>query len=217
MSVQLCLILVILVAIVITSTDSYDKMEELNRSAREVFFAIENQEAEGKTQDTDFRGVQDDPAQDAVSDKAAREGDITVERRTEEARNSAQTLDTDESVDNHADDAHSDMEDAGGETKDSDNDSDTEDLPREEEGILKPIEESSEQPEEQKPAQESEEENEEALSRSITRYYEVEQGDTLYTISQKIYGDISRVEEICEVNQISDPDKIHSGQRIILP
>ena len=65
--------------------------------------------------------------------------------------------------------------------------------------------------------QESEEENEEALSRSITRYYEVEQGDTLYTISQKIYGDISRVEKICEVNQISDPDKIHSGQRIILP
>ena len=58
---------------------------------------------------------------------------------------------------------------------------------------------------------------EEALSRSITRYYEVEQGDTLYTISQKIYGDTSRVEKICEVNQISDPDKIRSGQRIILP
>ena len=63
----------------------------------------------------------------------------------------------------------------------------------------------------------SEEENEEALSRSITRYYEVEKGDTLYTISQKIYGDISRVEKICEVNQISDPDSIRSGQKIILP
>ena len=120
-------------------------------------------------------------------------------------------------MDDHAYDAHTDTVDTDGETNDSDNDSDTEDLPREEEGILKPIEESSDQTEEQEPVQESEEENEEALSRSITRYYEVEQGDTLYTISQKIYGDISRVEKICEVNQISDPDKIHSGQRIILP
>ncbi len=217
MSVQLCLILVILVAIVITSTDSYDKMEELNRSAREVFFAIENQEAEGKAQDTDFHGVQDDPAQDAVSDKEEGEGNITVERKTEETVVSAQTLDTDEPMDDHAYDAHTDTVDTDGETNDSDNDSDTEDLPREEEGILKPIEESSDQTEEQEPVQESEGENEEALSRSITRYYEVEQGDTLYTISQKIYGDISRVEKICEVNQISDPDKIHSGQRIILP
>ena len=61
------------------------------------------------------------------------------------------------------------------------------------------------------------EQGEEALSRSVTRYYEVEEGDTLYTISQKIYGDFSRVEKICEVNQITDPDKICSGQRIILP
>lgn len=65
--------------------------------------------------------------------------------------------------------------------------------------------------------EEEAEEGEEALSRSVTRYYEVEQGDTLYTISQKIYGDFSRVEKICEVNQITDPDKIRSGQRIILP
>lgn len=65
--------------------------------------------------------------------------------------------------------------------------------------------------------EEEPEEGEEALSRSVTRYYEVEQGDTLYTISQKIYGDFSRVEKICEVNQITDPDKIRSGQRIILP
>ena len=57
----------------------------------------------------------------------------------------------------------------------------------------------------------------EALSRNVTRYYKVEKGDTLYTICQKIYGDISQVEKICELNDISDPDRIRSGQKIILP
>ena len=41
-SLQLCLILMVLTAIVIASTDSYDKMKQLNQSAKEVFFAIEN-------------------------------------------------------------------------------------------------------------------------------------------------------------------------------
>ncbi|MDE7247487.1 MAG: hypothetical protein K2N43_06340, partial [Lachnospiraceae bacterium] len=50
-SVQLCLILMVLTAIVVTSTDSYDKMAQLNQSAKEVFFAIENQEAEDSVED----------------------------------------------------------------------------------------------------------------------------------------------------------------------
>ncbi|MDE5940041.1 MAG: LysM peptidoglycan-binding domain-containing protein [Lachnospiraceae bacterium] len=197
MSVQLCLILVILVAIVITSTDSYDKMEELNRSAKEVFFAIENQEADA--------GEEEARAQDSAGDK-----EIVVERLTE-------TFEDVVKGDKTTEDEDSDKKTDGQEL---DADSDTENLTEKEEteeGVLKPMQETSDQPDEKNATQENEEENEEALSRSITRYYEVEQGDTLYTISQKIYGDISRVEKICEVNQISDPDKIHSGQRIILP
>ena len=55
------------------------------------------------------------------------------------------------------------------------------------------------------------------LSRNVARYYEVERGDTLYVISQKIYGDTSHVKKICEVNQITNPDNIRYGQKIILP
>ncbi|MDE6406384.1 MAG: LysM peptidoglycan-binding domain-containing protein [Lachnospiraceae bacterium] len=217
MSVQLCLILVVLVAIVITSTDSYDKMEELNRSAKEVFFAIENQEA-----DTDEA---EERAQDSAGDR-----EVVVERLAETFEDVAvgdktvENEDSDEKTDGQGQDADSDMaadnQSQDGDTdgiNDSDGDSVTEEPAEKEEDILKSTQETSDQPDEKNPAQENEEENEEALSRSITRYYEVEQGDTLYTISQKIYGDISRVEKICEVNQISDPDKIHSGQRIILP
>ncbi|MDE7358597.1 MAG: LysM peptidoglycan-binding domain-containing protein, partial [Lachnospiraceae bacterium] len=221
MSVQLCLILVVLVAIVITSTDSYDKMEDLNRSAKEVFFAIENQEA-----DTDGTAVEQTQA-------PAGDREIVVERVTdmfgdkEQDDRAAEDVDFDGRADDREQDADSDTaadnqsQDTGtGGIDSSDSDSATEnpaEKEEQEEGILKSTQEISEQTVEKNPAQESEEENEEALSRSVTRYYEVEQGDTLYTISQKIYGDISRVEKICEVNQISDPDKIHSGQRIILP
>lgn len=233
MSVQLCLILVVLVAIVITSTDSYDKMEELNRSAKEVFFAIENQEAGDRVPETDSQSknivsgeISDDYARNADVNEAdmAKEKEIVIERETEpfadtnpeeekESGEPVQTSDSDEPTGDQVQAADSETEEDTG--IDGADDSDTEEMA--EESVLKSVQESSGQTDEQKETEEGEEENEEALSRSITRYYEVEQGDTLYTISQKIYGDISRVEKICEVNQIIDPDKIHSGQRIILP
>lgn len=44
-SLQLGLVFIVLVAIVINSANSFDKMEMLNQSAAEVFFVMENQEA----------------------------------------------------------------------------------------------------------------------------------------------------------------------------
>lgn len=235
MSVQLCLILVVLVAIVITSTDSYDKMEELNRSAREVFFAIENQEAGETASDVGAEGAAENQEKIPSKDKG-----IVVERETktpedtvadeqaedkirDENFEAAEDRGQDEvsegeeeneegvlkSVEKKADET--DAQNSGKETE-SDQEAETEDAPKEETASS-----DSEEEDRKETSEQNEEENEEALSRSITRYYEVEEGDTLYTISQKIYGDISRVEKICEINELSDPDKIRSGQRIILP
>lgn len=235
MSVQLCLILVVLVAIVITSTDSYDKMEELNRSAREVFFAIENQEAGETASDVGAEGAAENQERIPSKDKG-----IVVERETktpedtvadeqaedkirDENFEAAEDRGQDEvsegeeeneegvlkSVEKKADET--DAQNSGKETE-SDQEAETEDAPKEETASS-----DSEEEDRKETSEQNEEENEEALSRSITRYYEVEEGDTLYTISQKIYGDISRVEKICEINELSDPDKIRSGQRIILP
>ena len=192
MSLQLCLILMVLVAIVISSANSYDKMGQLNRSAREVFFAIENQEAEEGVGDTD--------------QEEQRETEIVVQRDTmavkkEETSNEEGALPEAEQ-----------KADEGSVLKAS------EDKPIENEAEEKEEEEKEEiEKSVQTEAETSDEDNTEALSRSVTRYYEVEQGDTLYTISQKIYGDTSRVEKICEINEIADPDRIRSGQKIILP
>lgn len=216
-SVQLGIIFVILIAIVINSTNSFDKIQQLNQSAKEVFFAIENQEAE------------DIESADGIQEELVAERDLSESSTEEKAEEELLKLPLDEMEENTAGSVdestavNSDEADAAAnpvegdatdhqteeditdnQTEDgtTDNEAEQETAAADEEGILKPVED--EMPEE-------------ALSRSVTRYYEVERGDTLYMISEEIYGDASKVKEICELNHISDPDNIHYGQKIILP
>lgn len=48
-------------------------------------------------------------------------------------------------------------------------------------------------------------------------FYEVEEGDTLAMISQKIYGDTSYVGAISEINGLTDGNLIYVGQKLLLP
>ena len=47
--------------------------------------------------------------------------------------------------------------------------------------------------------------------------YVIKDGDTLLGISLKKYGSVGYVKAICELNNISDPDNIQMGQKILLP
>ncbi len=47
--------------------------------------------------------------------------------------------------------------------------------------------------------------------------YVIKSGDTLIAISRRIYGSDSYVPRICEMNDISNPDNIQIGQKILLP
>lgn len=47
--------------------------------------------------------------------------------------------------------------------------------------------------------------------------YMIKEGDTLIGISLNVYGTDARVAEICSLNQISNPDDIKIGQKILLP
>lgn len=211
MSAQLGLILVVLVAIVISSTNSYRKMERLNQSAKEVFFAIENQEAgqeSGQTGDSEAVdaeqqekrteiSVERDTGNDAVSVEEAVRAENAAQEEADQS-NAADDSQTENGIQTGKDEAASDASAQGEDEAASDTSAQGED-------------------EAAADAAQTKDSSEEALSRNITRYYEVERGDTLYTISQKIYGDASRVKKICEVNAITDPDKISEGQKIILP
>lgn len=48
-------------------------------------------------------------------------------------------------------------------------------------------------------------------------YYEVQKGDTLDSISVKLYGDTSHVKAICKMNGLSDGNLIYIGQKLLLP
>ena len=47
--------------------------------------------------------------------------------------------------------------------------------------------------------------------------YEVCKGDTLYGICVQFYGDLSKVQEICRLNNIENIDNILYGEKILLP
>lgn len=194
-SVQLCIILVALIAIVINSTNSYDKMTQLNQSASEVFFAIENQEAEDVAQTEDTReeiAVMRSEVQESEDVQPSEpDSDAAVSDIGQEDVLKLVSLENEEQAQG-GEDNHQETEESTttgetaqeGDTPDTDSD---------------------------------EQEKVEALSRNVARYYEVERGDTLYTISRKIYGDITYVQKICELNEITNPDHIRYGQKIILP
>lgn len=58
-----------------------------------------------------------------------------------------------------------------------------------------------------------------AETASVLKYteYTIRQGDTLSGISIRYYGDMSRVAEICKINDMLEEDTIYPGQKILLP
>lgn len=54
-------------------------------------------------------------------------------------------------------------------------------------------------------------------SEKVRNTYIIRPGDTLIGISCSLYGSEAYVKEICKLNNISDPDNIQIGQKILLP
>ena len=213
-SVQLGIILVALIAIVINSTNSYDKMAQLNQSAAEVFFAIENQEAQDAAE-TD--GEREEIA--VVRDGVPEEEDAqAVEPNTDAAVSDSEQEDVLKlvSLGNEEQEDREDNRETEGST-DSAEQTGTEKVSSEESAQSSTAAGEAIQEGDTQNTDSDEQEEVEALSRNVARYYEVERGDTLYTISRKIYGDTTYVQKICELNDITNPDKIRYGQKIILP
>lgn len=51
----------------------------------------------------------------------------------------------------------------------------------------------------------------------VPETYQVKKGDTLQKISISIYGNEDMIHEICEKNEISNPDYLFAGQVLVLP
>lgn len=88
----------------------------------------------------------------------------------------------------------------------------------------------AEQTEETKKMEEMEqtEETEQSANRAATEAssarvqrtqaeYTVREGDTLATVCRMYYGNLDMLEEICNLNEITDPNTILPGQKLVLP
>ena len=69
---------------------------------------------------------------------------------------------------------------------------------------------------EEEPQEPADQENENP-SIQTEEIYIVEKGDTLASISREIYGDITHIGEICELNGLEDGNLIMIGQKLLLP
>lgn len=192
MALQLSAILVVLAAIVINSTNSYTKLKDFGMEAIEVFFVMENQDALEENEE----------ANENINEKSNEEADESVKTGTDDLNKDK--TDKEETILRLEDlDAKFEEENMAAQSEGENDKSEQEDLNDESEDDEKETNEITS--------------SEQAFSRNVTDYYRIEKGDTLYTISVKIYGDPSKVAEICTLNQISDPDHIESGQKILLP
>ena len=86
------------------------------------------------------------------------------------------------------------------------------------------VETEEESPGEQQGMEQERTESQEELSQAAAEagldeedFYIVEKGDTLDSISIKIYGDASHVEAICKMNGLTDGNLIFIGQKLLLP
>lgn len=52
---------------------------------------------------------------------------------------------------------------------------------------------------------------------NLPKYYTVQNGDTLSSISFKMYNSVGYVAELMEANGISEADQIHEGDKIVIP
>lgn len=59
----------------------------------------------------------------------------------------------------------------------------------------------------------------EAAPSASARYHTVAKRDTLYSLARQYYGDQTKWKEIFATNRttISDPNRIHVGQRLLIP
>ncbi|MDE7277980.1 MAG: LysM peptidoglycan-binding domain-containing protein, partial [Lachnospiraceae bacterium] len=201
---------------------SYTKLEELNQAAVEVFFAMENEEAaEAGVQSEDIADV-DLPEEELPDTVLQAEGnadaDIPAEgtvlrladldAKFEEENQAAMQ---EEPEDGEAAEAAEDGKQSGEENVDGHNEAKSENGQEEDGG-----EDSAGQDEETVSTGEMAP-SEQAFARNFAEYYKIEKGDTLNKISIKIYGNTGKVKEICELNEIKDPDNIKYGQKILLP
>ena len=209
------LVMVVLV-IGITMINNYEKMEQVEMALNNLTQSLEEQQ-------TGLAGVSGEaPGQQAAGESAVKTGEGQVfpeEAGSEGTENGGDTGDNPAGGD-PANEAEDLVEDGGqpegseGEQAESSENGQPQEGAGEEPSTEEPPE--GEQPQEEAQPDTREIQVQETAA-SVPQVYIVRKGDTLRSISRKIYGSDKYVEEICQLNHIQDSDIILIGDKILLP
>ena len=206
------LVMVVLV-IGITMINNYEKMEQVEMALANL---TENLETQQETAQADAEGGQ--AASEDLSAFVLREqtgtssGQIAGESGNPAAPEEA-GLDTAAGTEAPAEEAGTAGE-AGGAAIAGETDTTGEEPDNPGEGQPKSLPESSP---EDRGAEGQTDQMQEASAPAASGTYIVQKGDTLLSISRKIYGNDRHIKEICQLNNIEDSDKIYAGEKILLP
>lgn len=144
------------------------------------------------------------------TDKTQVESEVNAEPK----QNPGEDEETDDAED-VTPDATPDDEKPEENSDDADNSQETDESEPEEPEDKDDAEDEPEPSVEPKREEEPEEDTEETAAFAGQEYYIVEKGESLLSISQKIYG-ADYTDELCELNELEDANKIYAGQKLLL-
>ena len=238
--VSLLLVMAILV-IGITMLNNYEKMQSMER----VLYQISGKMDDATEVTADADAAQDQTVQDALLAENTQTDDQTAETTasaqdlsqaadTAEAMQTAdasavaeqadpamaeQTVDGQAAVDENVTAANQtdDGQAGDGQAEAPDTTTETADKPDTEASTATDTTAADEPEDSSADASQAADETAAQASTSQETVYMIKQGDTLAKICMQYYGNLSKMGEICERNQIQDKDSIYYGQKIVLP
>lgn len=235
--VSLLLVMAILV-IGITMLNNYEKMQSMER----VLYQISGKMDDATETTADADAAQDQTVQDALLAENIQADDQTAETtaqaqdlsqaadtaETMQTTNAAeqadpamaeQTVDGQAAVDENVTAANQtdDGQAGDGQAEAPDTTTETADKPDTEASTATDTTAADEPEDSSADASQAADETAAQASTSQETVYMIKQGDTLAKICMQYYGNLSKMSEICERNQIEDKDSIYYGQKIVLP
>lgn len=211
------LLAIIVLVIAATMLDNYDRMKKMESALSTISQNIntaskDDSENDDKNTDIQTAGKNDETK---TTDESAKNDDEGIIVDTVEGKVTPEPEETKPTE--VADNSETDTTKNQGEDKDTDKNTDKSDTKKDTEKNNGKNSDTSVVDNSDKKDAESDTDSEPASSNATVRYYTVKAGDSLASISFKLYDTYAYMDKIKELNDIEDENKIMAGQKLIVP
>lgn|GEM_PF-40728 len=215
------LLAIIVLVIAATMLDNYDRMKKMESALSTISQNINTAsnngtENEGKNTDTQTAGKDDETN---IKDENAKNEDEGIIVDTVEGKVTPEPEETKptEVADNSETETAKNQEDEKDAEKDTEKNTGKDNTQKDTEKNTEKNTDTSVADNSGDKDTDSEEDSEPASSNATVKYYTVKAGDSLASISFKLYNTYKYMDKIKELNDIEDENKIMAGQKLIVP